>query len=259
MGICHMMVESTRLVSLMAQVLRKPSYGWVLSLALSTVLTLTMRTGAWKVAERKAKNALSQLCRGRDAEYILRYERVTYVHCRVLYTYPRFLIVVALAVSRLLVFGFKVHPFLSHACMVVAVFTLGSEIIGDLFCFLIAWLNNGKQTRTAVLQTEVGWFLAGGYHAQWDGIPNSVKDFGIFDPLATFLDVRTPGVRFAGSQLSSIWEEGTVGVIGMAYTYCVMWLLVGAGFLHGYCETWVNDLGTQVIDGLVWESPLYCA
>jgi len=160
---------------------------------------------------------------------------------RVCFGYPRFVPLLALGLANLCMSGPASWPIFNfHATLLVAAAVL-LEVAEDAV------------VASGVLRDE-SWKakLAPAYR----GIDPLHPDLAIAVD-RDGIQPSGPAISFSGMRVLRLRTVIYLMQPACYFGYCLLTLLLGAGFVHRACTSWIQE-EHRLVDGLVWWSPLRC-
>lgn len=231
----HAYAEGTRLVSIITSTVTHPSWRWVAQLLACFLSNVVMRSTLGTEILMRALPSWCQCIFAPDAGTVLHNE------AKLCFGYPRFISLLALAVANLILRGWAHWPlFNMHATLLVPCAIL-LELLEDAIV-------------TSRLALSLGWRqrMVPFYR---DKNPLGISQIMGFDKgmkKSTGPAINFSGMRFVRFRLVVVAVAGS-----SFFPYCLLTLLLGAGFLHGLCPEPIGE-GHRLLDGLVWITPLRC-
>jgi len=230
--IVHSYKESTVLISLLAGEAVTPGYTWIFSLLLGFGLHTIVRAGILTVL-------LGAFC----PSWIRKRARpdcFSEFQNQVRFTsgYPRFVPVIGVAAARLISFGGSKPILFNDMCIAVFMTTLCLEVLGDLLAWKVRWPR---------------W----GHYYDFEGL--DMFDMGhLFAADSEGVHVEHVALGFQGMRSHDGWFAALVMAPASYFSFTLITLLLGAGFVHGVCPDPLPPGLHQLLDGFIWQSPLRC-
>eukprot|EP00930_Biecheleria_cincta_P015166 TRINITY_DN12749_c0_g2_i1.p1 TRINITY_DN12749_c0_g2~~TRINITY_DN12749_c0_g2_i1.p1 ORF type:complete len:693 (+),score=71.85 TRINITY_DN12749_c0_g2_i1:49-2127(+) len=226
--------EGARLMSIIAVVVTDPAAQWWWPILMSFAFNIAVRSFLALYLVTSVLPRHWQWVVAPDAGTILHQE------VRVMFGYPRFIVLFAYAASCLSLKGFHAWPFFSPQAGMAVVLAFAMEVLEDIIV-IRQWLPSNH----------------------WRG--NLRGFYRKYHPLSTVqtMSVDRDGVNegislgFTGMRRLHFAEAMLTVLPPALFAYTLLTLLLGAGYVHGVCD---RPLPAQcrLRDGLVWDAPLRC-
>lgn len=227
----HGYAEACSLVSLLAGEALEPSSTWIISVVQSFVMNLVARSYVFAMLTPYVPSRLRRVLRPGCSTHLRNQHRFTG-------SYPRFVAVLALLCARLAAFGTEKHPLFNNTCVAVVVAVFVFEVLQDVITYRTANLDFTKRYN-------------------WDDLPMlSTNQLCARDKNG--VNPTRAGLYFHGVRphYECVTWAGNVPLSLFGWT--LITLILGTGFVVGVCETPMEPGFGQLLDGLVWSTPLKC-
>eukprot|EP00928_Gymnodinium_smaydae_P097143 TRINITY_DN8729_c0_g2_i1.p1 TRINITY_DN8729_c0_g2~~TRINITY_DN8729_c0_g2_i1.p1 ORF type:complete len:524 (-),score=22.81 TRINITY_DN8729_c0_g2_i1:268-1620(-) len=231
----HAYSESTRLISLMVPVVKQPSWNFIFPMLACFLTNICLRCHLTsEMLSRTVSPSWWFLFLPDSGTFMLN-------EVKIYFGYPRFVNLAALAFSNLILHGFTTWPLFNLQSSVLVVLACALEVIEDLI------VCHGRLTPTSWMYKTSSYYR--GMH------PLNLSQVMSFDK-----NQETPSgfaIGFNGMRHLPFRCVVVVMMPSCMFGYSLMTLLLGAGFVHSACPTWIAEQG-RLMDGLLWETPLRC-
>eukprot|EP00928_Gymnodinium_smaydae_P097141 TRINITY_DN8729_c0_g1_i4.p1 TRINITY_DN8729_c0_g1~~TRINITY_DN8729_c0_g1_i4.p1 ORF type:complete len:511 (-),score=26.23 TRINITY_DN8729_c0_g1_i4:291-1823(-) len=233
--VTHAYSESARLVSMLVPVVKQPSWSFIFPMLSCFLSNVCLRCYLSTELVSRAVSSSWWFLFLPDAGTVMLNE------VRVCFGYPRFVNVAALAFSNVVVHGLERWPLFNFHASVFVLLACALEIIEDLI------VCRGWLTATSWMRKTSSYYR--GMH------PLSLSQVMSFDKDG----VQPSGfaIGFHGMRHLPFRCVAVVMMPSCVSSYSLLTLLLGAGYIHGACPTWIAE-DLRWMDGLVWETPLRC-
>eukprot|EP00928_Gymnodinium_smaydae_P095690 TRINITY_DN8279_c0_g1_i1.p1 TRINITY_DN8279_c0_g1~~TRINITY_DN8279_c0_g1_i1.p1 ORF type:complete len:703 (+),score=64.93 TRINITY_DN8279_c0_g1_i1:48-2156(+) len=231
----HSYAESTRLVSMLVTAVKYPSWQFLFPLLTCFLFNVLLRSTMFIEILSCIVPKSWWFLFAPDAG------TTTLNEVRLLFGYPRFVSLIALAASNFIMHGLKDWPlFNMHATLLVLVAAV-LEVLEDLIV-CSDWLDrtSWRQKTRAFYRGMHPLSLSQAVAVDRDGVRHDRPAIGFSG--MRFLPFRCVVVLIAPSCL---------------FAYNLLTLLLGAGFVHNVCTSWISE-DDRLLDGLIWQTPLLC-
>eukprot|EP00928_Gymnodinium_smaydae_P014438 TRINITY_DN15289_c0_g2_i7.p1 TRINITY_DN15289_c0_g2~~TRINITY_DN15289_c0_g2_i7.p1 ORF type:complete len:719 (-),score=52.04 TRINITY_DN15289_c0_g2_i7:220-2376(-) len=231
----HAYSESTRLVSLLVTVVKDPSWNFMYTLLACFLTNVLLRCNVFtEVISRIVPRSWWCLF-APDAGTVMLNE------VRVYFGYPRFVSLAALALSNLIVHGSSKWPFFNYHSAALVLIAAALELAEDMI------VCSGYFTATSWRDKTSSYYR--GIH------PLSLSQVMGFD--RDEVQPNGPAIGFSGMRYLPFRCVVVIVAPACFFAYNLLSLLLGAGFIHDVCATWIQE-EKRLLDGLVWQTPLLC-
>jgi len=223
--------EGAFLVALVAAQAIREDRSWIVALLASTGINLVQRLA---VLPHLAKFLPQRIARP------FRPLVGVYLHHQARYTmgYPRFVAMFAIATSRVAFLGDASTALFNPTCALVVLVALALTVLEDIVvlrCFSTTW----------------------GVNFDWSDLSSrswkhvfAVDDHG--------MHIQSPSPGFHGVRYHTWYYTLGHGVPASMFPCALLALLLGEGYVLGRCPHPIAQGWRQVLDGIVWTTPMYC-
>jgi len=234
-SITHAYAEGCRLVSLLASTVTHPSWLWVPQMLGCFLLNVILRSTLLTEVLSHVLPIRWRPLFAPDAGTSLLNE------AKLCFGYPRFISLAGLAMANLIRHGWSRWPlFNMHATLLVACAAL-MEVLEDLVV-------------TGNLAAAMTWRrrMASYYRAR--AALGTAQIMG-FDREG--VQSSGPAIGFSGMRFVRFRVVVVAVAASSFFPYTLLTLLLGAGFVHGACESPIGE-ESRILDGIIWRTPLRC-
>mmetsp|Transcript_134614 Transcript_134614/g.429922 ORF Transcript_134614/g.429922 Transcript_134614/m.429922 type:complete len:705 (+) Transcript_134614:215-2329(+) len=230
--LAHAYKESTMLISLLGGEAATPDYTWIIALLQSFVINVIVR------------GRITTLLRGAFCPmWTRRFLTPTCfseLHTQVRFTsgYPRFVPVVGVAMARLLAFRGSKPMLFNQSCIALVCAALLFEALEDVLVWNVRWPS---------------W----GHYYDFERLDMfDIRHLFAFD--CEGIHFEHVALGFHGMRSHDAWQTAAIMAPASYFSFTLITLLLGAGYVHGVCPDPFPSGVRQLVDGLIWQSPLRC-
>ena len=231
-GMTHAYCEAVRLVSLLSVTARSPSWAWMASVLLNVIMNLMERTQLLPSLLVRILPRCDRMCPG--LSHII-------LHDVRLYTgYAQYVAVLGLLVAERVSGGLGMTSVLNKQCVILICCCIFVEILEDVLVLVLPRSDYWRRS------------LSPYYERQPVLHP---KQLLLIDHKGT--NYEAAPLALHGQRSLALVEVIALMSPSSLFTYVLMTLQLGAGYLHGVCDVPIPK-EIRLVDALIWETPLRC-
>ena len=229
----HSYCEAVRLVSLLSITVRSPSWAWLPSVVLNVSFNLMDRTQLLISLAVRVLPRYDWMCPGLSL--------IALHDVRLHAGYAQYVAVLALLVAEIVSGGLSLTSVLNKQCVILIFCCMLLEILEDVLVHVLPRSDYWRRR------------LSPYYEQQPVLHPKQLLLMDHQGPNYEAVPLALHGQRSLtlGEVVALMWPSSL-------FTYFLMTLLLGAGYIHGVCDEPIPK-ETRFLDALFWESPLRCS
>ncbi|CAE7918930.1 hda-6 [Symbiodinium sp. KB8] len=228
----HACCQAVRFVSLLSVTVRSPSWAWLPCVLLNVSVNLMERTQVLLSLLVRILPWRDWMCPGLSLIILFDVK----LHAG----YAQYISVLGLLVAEMVSGGFKLTSVLNMQCVILICCCILLKILEDVLVHVLPRSDHWRRHLSPYYEQQP-----------------------VLHPKQMLL-IDNQGVKYEAAPLSLHGQRSLALVEVMAlmwpsslFTYVLMTLLLGAGYIHGVCDVPIPK-EIQVLDALIWETPLRC-